>query len=320
MSSLEEAYSYLSSFTKLHRSEVVQVVSKRKELNSVRKTLQSLIASGASVEDVQPLYQQITSITNDLNSRLLYVKSLIKSKKVAEAVVASTSPVSPTALIPPSLVTSLQATLEIAAPQATFTSVYVNEIILPGAVITSNSSNLILGGNCVKYTPIMDDAVCIITPRSATGNTAASLVNINSTSIYGYEFVSNGTREISFCCQLPHTWEEGSSVEPHIHWVPSNSNTGTAVFDMDYWVTNIGEAMPQSQHVSVTVAGRGVAYCHQLTSYGSISMTGKTASCIFGARMYRVGGASNDTFTGSCFVLSVDLHIYNSRTGHNIVT
>lgn len=318
MISVEDAATFLSSVDALYKSEVRNIILKKKELSTEKKLLENLITTGASVNLIQEKSQTTLQLSSDIDAQLLYVKTLIQNKKIAQTIIATSSPVAPASLIPPSVVSELQAT-SINSTNATFTSVSTNEIVLPDATITSNNGCLILGGTNVAFPRIMDDLICTITPRSASGNTAASVVNINGTSIYGYEFVSNATREISFCCQLSHQWEEGSAIVPHIHWVPTNNNTGNCIFDMDYWVVNIGEAMPASTRTSVTVAASGVPYKHQIVGYGIIPMTGKTASCIFGARMYRVGGSGLDTFTGNSIVLSVDLHIYSNRMGLDII-
>ena len=160
-----------------------------------------------------------------------------------------------------------------------------------------------------------DDLICTITPR--TGGNMASIVNINSTGVYGYEFLSNSTKEISFTVQLSHQWEEGTSVTPHFHWCPSTTNTGNAIFHLDYWVANRGEVLPAATPLSVTTTPSGNAYQHQLASFGSVSMTGKTASCIFGGRLYRNPTETGDDFTGEAIVLGVDIHIVKNRWGYN---
>lgn len=171
-----------------------------------------------------------------------------------------------------------------------------------------------IGGTNVYFPDQQDDLVCTITPR--TGGSMAPIVNINSTGVYGYEFLSNALREVSFQVQLNHQWKEGSSVIPHFHWVPTTTNTSTAVFSLDYWVVNIGEAIPSVTTVTVNVTPNGTAYKHQLTEFGSVTMTGKTASCIFGGRIYRSGGTGSDAFTGDAIILGVDLHVTRNRWGY----
>jgi hypothetical protein len=181
-------------------------------------------------------------------------------------------------------------------------------------VLSVSSGDVVLGGSNVYHPPIEDDLICTIVPRGGT----ATLSNINGTGVYAYDFDATATSEVSFIVQLSHKWQEGSDVTPHFHWCPDNTNTGNALFKLDYWVVNIGEAVPASvTTLTQTTAAPGVAWRHTLTSFGAVSMTGKTASCMFGGRLYRVGSDGSDTFTGKAFILGVDLHVKNNRLGYN---
>ena len=183
------------------------------------------------------------------------------------------------------------------------------------ASITIDSSKVMtLGGTNVYFPSVENDLICTITPRTS-GTNLASLTEINSTGVYGYEFTNTGTKEVSFMVQLSHLWAEGTAITPHVHWCPSTTNTSNAIINMDYWVANIGETIPSVTPLTANATPSGTAFQHQLTSFGSVSMTNKTASCIFGGRLYRDSTATGDDFTGSMIILGVDIHVKNNRWG-----
>jgi hypothetical protein len=162
-----------------------------------------------------------------------------------------------------------------------------------------------------------NDLICTIT-QSGVPASFATPTNINNTGIYGFSFGSTTQKDISFQVQLSHQWKEGSDVTPHFHWCTSNTNTNTMVFKLDYWVVNMGEVISGVTTLTQTITPGGVAYKHTLSSLGTVSMTGKTASCIFGGRLYRATADANDTHTGTVYVLGVDLHVKNNRWGYNV--
>lgn len=206
----------------------------------------------------------------------------------------------------------------LSGPTGTFGGVNIYGATGTTNIYLDGSNNLHLGGGGntgTYFADAVDDCVCIIQPRTSGGG-VAGLVSVNSTSVYAWEFDSVNSNEISFIVQLPHSWKEGSSVVPHLHWCPSTTNTSNVIFNMDYWVVNMGEAVPSiSTTISKTVTPSGVAFQHGIASFGMVSMTGKRISCLFGGRVYRNPLATGDDFTGSALVLSVDLHIVKNRLG-----
>jgi len=183
------------------------------------------------------------------------------------------------------------------------------------SIYTDESNNLYVGYGATGlfFPPLEDDLYCTITPRTVAS--AAQLVDINSTGVYAYSFVNGLTREINFICQLTHQWQQGSTIEPHIHWCPNNTNTGNVSLTLDYWITNLGQTIASSTRVPLIVNADGTPYKHQLASFGEVSAVGKTVSCMFGGKITRLGGSTADSYTGDFFILNVDLHIKKDRWG-----
>lgn len=137
---------------------------------------------------------------------------------------------------------------------------------------------------------------------------AASDPDWDSTNI-GYLFDAGSTEVLQIIMQMPHTWAEGEDIEPHVHWMPTNTNTGDVLWQMEYKWTNIGDVEAGTfTSVDVVDAGRGTAYTHQLASFGEISGAGKTASSILSIRLSRVGGDVKDTYNADALLKEFDIH------------
>jgi hypothetical protein len=133
-------------------------------------------------------------------------------------------------------------------------------------------------------------------------------------------FAPNATEQVYFDVQLPHNWDAGTGIRPHVHWSPGNStNTGSVVWRLEYtWANAVvapGNTFPETTTLTVTQAAAGVAYSHQIAQWTEIDGTGKRLSSVLMCRLFRVGGDAADTFTGDAFALSVDFHIQVQGNG-----
>lgn len=137
--------------------------------------------------------------------------------------------------------------------------------------------------------------------------------------VEAYAFSKTVEQSVQFEVQLPHSWVQGTELRPHIHWSPgASTDTGVVRWALEYtWanpVASPGNVFPNTVTLTGDQAAAG-AYHHQITSFGTISGTGKRVSSVLVCRLSRVGNASQDTFDDVAFGLSVDFHILNSGDG-----
>jgi len=106
-----------------------------------------------------------------------------------------------------------------------------------------------------------------------------------------YSFDGGTTQEqVFFTCQLPHSYEEGTDISPHVHWAPSTGATGTVIWHLEYSWGNIYGAMSSPASVSVSQAASGTTWTHQMAVLPVLSGTGKTISSMLVCRLYRNPG------------------------------
>lgn len=134
-------------------------------------------------------------------------------------------------------------------------------------------------------------------------------------------FAAAATNIIALQAQFPHQWKEGSSIEAHIHWSPSNNDTGNVLWKMQYQVANVNGVFPGVwTPLEVLSAGAGVAETHQMATFEAIDMTGKTVSNMMLILISRIGGDGTDTFTGTAKLAEFDIHYQIDTVGSRTST
>lgn len=135
-------------------------------------------------------------------------------------------------------------------------------------------------------------------------------------------FKATGIDEMYFVVQLPHDWDPGTTIMPHIHWVPSaNGAAGPTVprWGLQYSWASLGETFPTYNTIygtntipsEVLVMSR-----HYLTPLeAGISGSGKTISSMIICRIFRDGDNAADTFLGLAGALEVDFHYERNTMG-----
>jgi hypothetical protein len=137
-------------------------------------------------------------------------------------------------------------------------------------------------------------------------------------------FRNNGTVEaMSFNVQLPHAWKEGTTIYPHIHWLPKSSTTGNVEWNLEYTWANYDavttQVFPAITTSTVTSTGPFTARSHMITALTSgntgIDGTSKKISSILVCRIWRNSNDANDTYNADAGVLFVDFHIQIDAAG-----
>lgn len=127
----------------------------------------------------------------------------------------------------------------------------------------------------------------------------------------------SGVEAMSFTLQLPHNWKDGTTIYPHIHWVPKSSGAGNVQWNIDYsWAdlnTITPEVFPAATTSSVIVNGPFTLNQHLISdlTVGNVGIdgTGKTYSSVLICRIWRDSSLAGDTYNGDAGGLSMDFHI-----------
>lgn len=127
--------------------------------------------------------------------------------------------------------------------------------------------------------------------------------------LFLYTLPDVGGKYLYFTAQMPHAWKEGSSVYPHIHFIPVGTNTGQVDF-----IIKCAWASPFSSTVYTTgvdyTASYNIAansqYKHLIASnVTGITMTDKTLSSVGICRLDR---SASDSNASAVQILYIDIH------------
>ncbi len=189
-----------------------------------------------------------------------------------------------------------------------------------GGITVSSNGTVTLNGDATTWTDL------VVNPATArnSGGTTPDWSLFVSPNIFTWTFANSASNEINFTVQMPHNYKEGTDIFPHVHWASSTAAGSTRVkWVLDYQWVNFGDNFAASS--SLTAYGHELAENNavSLAAYQStitpmntngvvrtgISGAGKKVSSILACRLYRDGNnVTEDTFTGSAALLSIDFH------------
>jgi hypothetical protein len=163
----------------------------------------------------------------------------------------------------------------------------------------------------------MDD-IRVTIDRGSNSAQLGSLTGIPGPQIWFFRD-GEGIEAMSFTVQLPHNWKEGSTIHPHIHWIPKTSAaTGTMKWNLEYTWADTDGTYSGLTTSSVTTNGPFVMNQHIMTNLTSgnvgISGSGKTISSVLICRIYRNSSDEEDTYSGDAGGLSMDFRISLKNT------
>jgi hypothetical protein len=162
--------------------------------------------------------------------------------------------------------------------------------------------------------PQWDDIMATIpAPTSAGGGTPTSANFGVGSSIRVLQFGVGDN--INGSVQFTHGYEIGSSVQPHVHWSPINTNTGNVRWSLDYYWLNINEgAIAAPTTIIIEQAGGGSAFFQQIANFPLVAGPLKNISSLFMFRLSRVAATAPEYNTDAA-LLAFDIHYRRDTVG-----
>lgn len=148
---------------------------------------------------------------------------------------------------------------------------------------------------------------------------AADFAQVGTTTLYLPEFEDAKDDELYFETQMSHRYSAGTDLYLHVHWIDPSGDNGQCNWKIYYQLKNVNDDFVMNNKddtgTDLYDDGQNVAGRHLITPTHTISGTGlKGSFCIFG-RIVREHSAGGDTFAGSAFLLSLDLHYKSDKPG-----
>jgi len=144
-----------------------------------------------------------------------------------------------------------------------------------------------------------------------------------SQGVYAYVF-SDGD-EALITIQMPHKWKEGTTIQPHIHFMCTSDVSPADNFgvEFEYIWSDINEDFPANSTVETNDISTGINTdnMHQLANVtaSGIDGSGHTISSVLLCRIKRVAASSNN-YAGGVAFLDFDVHYEIDTVGSRAIT
>jgi len=135
------------------------------------------------------------------------------------------------------------------------------------------------------------------------------------------EFSATLANSVHFSAQLPHNYKQGTDVEFHIHWSPSDTSAGNTRWVLEYTWANIGATFPSTTVMTPFYgAATTTTADHIYTDGGDLTGAGKTISSMIVGRLTRQANEALDTYNQVCHLHELDFHYQIDTLGSSTET
>ena len=119
--------------------------------------------------------------------------------------------------------------------------------------------------------------------------------------------------------QIPHSWKEGTTIYPHIHFMTTTDVSPADNFKigLEYNWASVGDTLGNTSNESIDIStGVNSSYIHQIANISEtgISGAGHNISSVLICRLYRAA-ADTDNYGGSVIITDFDIHFEKDTHG-----
>ena len=218
-----------------------------------------------------------------------------------------------------SATTGAFTTLTAASLSATTASILggtINGAVIGGTSATTGTFGYL---NTSKLTHTVEpwDDIVIAASALGAGASAPNLVSfLGAGNLKILSFDGGATMEQLYgSFEMLHTWKEGTTISPHVHWSPTTADAGDVKWQLEYSISNQAGTFPAVTPISGTGAAGGTAWTHNFTAFTDITMSGITIGAIVNFRLFRDPGDGADTYAANAGLSSFGVHFQKDTAG-----
>lgn len=126
---------------------------------------------------------------------------------------------------------------------------------------------------------------------------------------------------VGVLAQMPHTWQVGSPVRPHVHWAKTTDAAGDVAWTLRYKWFSRGELQGNwSNVITATVAtpegGPGSTQVEVISTFGDLTPPGSCGvSSLILIQLGRLYSAEGDTYEADALLYEFDIHYISDSDG-----
>jgi hypothetical protein len=146
-----------------------------------------------------------------------------------------------------------------------------------------------------------------------------------SVGVYALGFDSTKDEEVFFSIELPHSWEEGDGICPHVHWISPDATGGDegVTWGLEYTWANEGVINGAGSPVvfgNTTIilapdVDTFTADEHRVIDFAEIDGSGKLISSVVLCRLFRDVSDGDDDYASDAILVNIDIHFKRDSLG-----
>ena len=166
---------------------------------------------------------------------------------------------------------------------------------------------------------LWEDLRVPVTSTTAAGSNSPTFSRFKtngegSQGVFLYLFSQTIEQELYFTAQLPHSYLEGSNLEPHVHFVTHSPLAGNVTWGLEYTWTNIDDDFNDTSIISATAEIIfDTANKHYVLDLGSIEGIGKKISSMLICRIFR--NVNVGIYNSDIALMEIDFHFRQCGNG-----
>lgn len=159
-------------------------------------------------------------------------------------------------------------------------------------------------------TPVSAVKLSGVKPPTWTEYKSSRVLAFSDQAVVGNEEI------IYFALQMPHSYKEGSTVYPHVHWVPEDNTGGNVRWALTYTWANEDDTFGAATTLYINASAGTTTDIHLESSFAPIMGSGKTISSMILCSLKRNSSDALDTYNGKdAYLLEVDFHYLSDAMG-----
>lgn len=124
---------------------------------------------------------------------------------------------------------------------------------------------------------------------------------------------------VALIVQMPHAWQVGTNVYPHVHWEKTTDAAGDVEWEYRYRITSIGDIVPSwSSWIAATDRlneDPGSTQKQTVDIFPVLDMSEADLSCIISVQLRRNVDASDDDYGADARLWEFDVHYLRDSAG-----
>lgn len=151
-----------------------------------------------------------------------------------------------------------------------------------------------------------------------SGVTDPDMIPLNGGDIYVAAFHGASptpVEQVFGYIELNHNWQEGTPIQPHLHWMPTTTDTGIVKWQLSYTFGYDGVVIPAGDTIVVLGEADGTAWKSHDAYFPLIDTTGLKIETQLNFRLFRNAGDSEDTYETDAAVQTIGFHVRINSLG-----